>query len=200
MSLDQLTSQITKLRTRAASLQDEWSRLIRNVGRDSRLTDEGKRVELDREFAAVKKELATLRDREKDLVRDQKESLERLLFGLNGSDPNKIIAYRDAQDRAARVKDKAAALEVYHSAQISNDDSLTKAILAKAVEYGYREIIDDYIRRHPTWGEELNDLVGIQRYSSDGNVGLQRTLAYAIVRGVATGDAADAFIDLSGRL
>ncbi|WP_019969335.1 hypothetical protein [Mycobacterium sp. 141] len=195
MSLDQIASQIAKLRKQAAGIQEEWSRRLKAVGGDSKLTDEGKRDELDREFAELKKEIVVLREKEKGLVRDKKESLERALFGLVGSDPNKIIAWRDAQDRAARVQDRAGALRVYNSAQISSDDSLAKAILAKAVAYGYREIIDDYARRHPIWREELDDLAGIQAYDSDGTRKLQITLAYALVRGVDTGIASNGFID-----
>lgn len=197
MSLDQLASQIADVRNQAASIQEEWNRTLRQVGRDSNLTDDGKRTTLDKEYAQIKTQIAVLRDKEKALIRDKKESLERSLFGLNGSDANKIIAYRDAQDRAASVKDKAAALEVYNSAQISNDDSLAKAILARAVEWGWREIIDDYTRRHPIWREELNDLAGLQRYSGDGNKKLQTTLAYAVLRGLPSGNPSDGFIDLS---
>lgn len=187
MSLDQLNSQIEKVRSQAASIQEQWSRMMRDVGRDTKLSDEGKRAELDQEFAELKQELAELRAKEKALVRDKKESLERSLFGLASSDANKIIAYRDAQDRAARVKDKAAALEVYNSAQISNDDSLVKAILARAIKFGYRDIIDDYTRRKPVWREELNDLATLERFGGDSNKMLQTTLAYTVLRGMPTG-------------
>lgn len=187
MSLDQLNSQIEKVRSQAASIQEQWSRMMRDVGRDTKLSDEGKRAELDKEFAELKEELSGLRAKEKALVRDKKESLERSLFGLAGNDANKIIAYRDAQDRAARVKDKDTALEVYNSAQISNDDSLVKAILAKAVKYGYREIIDDYTRRKPVWREELNDLAALERLGGDGNKMLQTALSYTVLRGMPTG-------------
>ncbi|WP_078324302.1 hypothetical protein [Mycobacteroides salmoniphilum] len=187
MSLDRLNSQIDKVRSQAASIQEQWGRMQRDVGRDTKLSDEGKRAELDQRFADLKQEIAELRAKEKVLVRDKKESLERSLFGLVGSDANKIIAYRDAQDRAARVKDKAAALEVYNSAQISDDDSLVKAILAKAVKFGYREIIDDYTRRKPVWREELNDLAVLERFGGDGNKIMQTTMAYAVLRGMPTG-------------
>ncbi|WP_208301164.1 hypothetical protein [Mycobacterium sp. DL440] len=131
------------------------------------------------------------------ILADKKESLEQTLFGLpSGSDANKIIAYRDAQDRAARVTDRETALKVYNSALISNDDSLAKVILAKAVEFNYREIVDDYTRRHPIWREELNDLAAIQTYSTDGNKMLQTNMSYTLVRGVSAGYT-DGFVDLA---
>lgn len=189
MSLDQLTSQIAKFRAQAAGIQEQWTRTTREVGGDRNLTDHGKRTELDRHFADMKAELAQLRDKEKQAVQTKRESLERALFGLSGADPNKIIAYRDAQDRAARVTDEAGARALYDSAMISNDDSLAKAILAKAVKFGYRDILDDWSQRNPVWREELNDLKGIQYYDNgDGNVGMQRTMAYAIFRGLPGGD------------
>ena len=72
MSLDQLASQIEKLRSQAAGVQEEWSRRLRDVGRDTKLSDEGKRAELDQEFAGFKEELADLRGKEKALVRDKR--------------------------------------------------------------------------------------------------------------------------------
>ena len=189
MSLEFLTSQIAKIRAQAAGIQEQWSRAYREVGADRNLTDEGKRTSLDELFQKLQAELRGLLGKEKQLVQTKQESLERALFGLNSSDANKIIAYRDAQDRAGRAKEEAEARALYNSAIISGDDILAKAVLAKAVEFGYRRILDDWGQRNPVWREELNDLTGIKHYNNDGNIGLQRTVAYSIIRGTREGSS-----------
>lgn len=191
MSLEFLTSQIAKNRAEAAGIQEQWSRAVKDVGHDRNLTDDGKRASLDDLYQKLKPELKVLLGKEKQMVQTKQESLERALFGLASPDANKIIIYRDAQDRVAQaVKESPAAVRaLYNSAMISNDDSLAKAVLAYVVKNGgFRDILDDWSQRNPVWREELNDLVGIQHYNSDGNTGMQRSLAYSIIRGPSAGD------------
>lgn len=197
MSINQLASQIAKLRAQAAEVQEQWARTLKEVGHDPNLSDEGKRAALNKEFADAREYIVSLRVKESDLVRIKKESLERSLFGLSGtSDANKIIAYRDAQDRAGRATSQSDALALYDSAKRSNDDSLAKAILAKAVEFNYREIVDDYTLRNPVWREELSDLASVRHY---GENTMQHSLAYALFRGPESGDTSG-FVSLNGAL
>src|SRR4051812_16027645 len=106
MSLAQLEAQIDDLRAKAAGIQSRWARTSDSWTNDNTLSDIGKRAKLDSEHAQVSARLRYLRKQEKELIAAKKQSLERRLFGLSSvtsTDPNQIIVYRDAQDRAAKL-------------------------------------------------------------------------------------------------
>jgi hypothetical protein len=176
MSLAQLESEIDDLRAQAASIQSRWARNSDSLNNDNDLSDTGKRAKLDSEHSRVNAKLSDLRKREKELIAAKKQFLEKSLFGLSSltSDPAQIIAYRDAQDRAARLTRAADAQELFASAVRSEDRTLAAAILGKALANGWNSIIDEYVRQHPSAGETLDDLAKLQKYDSFG-----ATLAYA---------------------
>ena len=106
MSLAQLESQIDDLRAQAERVQQRWARTSDQLAGDNTLSDAGKRAKGDSEHQRVSAQLSDLRKKEIELITAKKQSLERRLFGLSSvtsSDPAQIIAYRDAQDRAARL-------------------------------------------------------------------------------------------------
>ena len=126
---------------------------------DETLTDIGKRTKLDTERERVKARLSDLRKKETELIAAKKQSLEKSLFGLSSvtsSDPGQIIAYRDAQDRAARLTIAADAEEVFAAAVRSDDKTLAAA--GKA----------EYVKQHPAAGDDLDDLAKLQQYDSFG--------------------------------
>lgn len=169
MSLAQLESQIEDLRKQAANVHNRWARTTDLLDADNTLTDTGKRAKLDSEHAQVSAKLRDLRQRERELVEVKKQALERRLFGLSSvasSDPNQIIAYRDAQDRAARITDGGTAQEVFMAAMRSEDKTLAAAVLAKALDNGWDGIVAEYVKQNPAAREDLADLAKIQQYNS----------------------------------
>ncbi|WP_222106475.1 hypothetical protein [Mycobacterium simulans] len=120
--------------------------------------------------------LGDLGKKETELIAAKKRSLERSLFGLSSvtsSDPGQIIAYRDAQVRAAKLTgDQAEA--VFASAMRSDDKALAAAVLGKALENGWSNIIDQYVKQNPSASEQLKDLAKLRDYDAFG-----ATLSYA---------------------
>jgi hypothetical protein len=171
MSLTQLESQIDDLRKQAEGIQSRWARSIDLLDTDNTLTDTGKRAKLDNEHAQVSAKLSDLRKKEKQLIADKRQSLEKSLFGLTSvtsSDPGQIIAYRDAQDRAARLTQADEASQVFAAAIRSDDNTLAAAILGRALESGWDSIIAEYIKQNPSAKEQLDDLAKIHDYDSFG--------------------------------
>lgn len=171
MSLAQLESQINDLRAQAERIQNRWARTSDVLTNDSSLSDTGKRAKLDSEREQVQAKLRDLRKRESELIADKRQSLERRLFGLSSvtcTDPNQIIAYRDAQDRAARLNDGNTAQEVFAAAMRSDDKTLAAAVLARALSNGWSSIIAEYVKQHPAAREDLDDLAKLQQYDSFG--------------------------------
>ncbi|MEE2853505.1 MAG: hypothetical protein VX424_12750 [Actinomycetota bacterium] len=171
MSLAQLESQIDDLRAQAERIQSRWARTTDLLDADNTLSDIGKRAKLDSEHRQVSAKLRDLRKRETELITAKKQSLERSLFGLSvvtSSDPGQIIAYRDAQDRAARLTNADDAREVFAAAMRSDDKTLAAAVLARALADGWSSIIAEYIKENPSAKEQLDDLAKIQDYDSFG--------------------------------
>jgi hypothetical protein len=170
MSLAQLESQIDDLRKQAERIQGRWASVTDRLDADSTLTDSGKRAKLDDEHAQVSAKLSDLRRQEKELIAAKKASLEKRLFGLSTltSDPGQIIAYRDAQDRAARLTDANTAREVFASAIRSDDKTLAAAVLSRALDNGWNSIVADYIEQNRSASEQLDDLAKLQQYDSFG--------------------------------
>ncbi|RAU98774.1 hypothetical protein DQP58_04795 [Mycobacterium colombiense] len=171
MSLAQLESQIDDLRKQAANIQSRWARTADLLDADNTLTDTGKRAKLDSEHAQVSAKLSDLRKKEKELITGKRQSLEKSLFGLSSltsSDPGQVIAYRDAQDRAARLTQADEAGEVFAAAIRSDDKTLAAAILGRALDAGWSGIVAEYIKQNPSAKEQLDDLAKIQDYDSFG--------------------------------
>jgi hypothetical protein len=169
MSLAQLESQIDDLRAQAERIQNRWARTSDQLASDNTLSETGKRAKRDREHQRVSAQLSDLRRKETELISAKRQSLERRLFGLSSvtsSDPGQIIAYRDAQDRAARLTQSDDAAEVFAAAMRSDDKTLAAAVLARALANGWSSIIAEYVKHNPAAGEDLDDLAKIQQYSS----------------------------------
>jgi hypothetical protein len=171
MSLAQLEAQIDDLRAKAAGIQNRWARTSDSLNNDINLSDSGKQAKRDSEHAQVNAKLSDLRKQEKEIIVAKRQSLEKRLFGLSSvtsSDPGQIIAYRDAQDRAAQLSDADTAREVLAAAMRSDDKTLAAAVLARALDNGWSGIVAEYVKQNPTAGEDLDDLATIQQYDSFG--------------------------------
>lgn len=176
MSLNYLDSQIEDLRTEAAGIIKRANGTRDSVNNDRTLSDTGKREKLDKERARIKTQLGDLKARERELISNKRESLERQLFGLsstNSSDPHQLIAYRDAQDRATKLPDSTAAAALLASANRSGDRTLAAAIAAHAlalveprgalVSNGWRTVVNDYAEKYPSDGDSLVDLLSLRQ-------------------------------------
>ncbi|BCZ24745.1 hypothetical protein MYSE111917_01205 [Mycobacterium senriense] len=171
MSLTQLESQIDDLRKQAERIQSRWASTTDRLDADRTLTDIGKRAKLDTEHAQVSAKLIDLRKKENELITAKRQSLEKRLFGLSSvasTDPSQLIAYRDAQDRAARLAQSDDAAELFASAMRSDDATLAAAILARALANGWNGIVTEYVKQHPAAAEDLIDLAQLQQYDSFG--------------------------------
>jgi hypothetical protein len=167
MSLEQLKSQINDLQAQAAGIQKRMASTHDSITNDNTLSDIGKRAKLNTDQERARTQLTDLRKKETELVAAKKQSLEKLLFGLSSSDPNQIIAYRDAQDRAGRITNLDDAREMFSRATLSGDKTLAAALLGRALENEWNSIVDEYVKQNPAAGDALADLAEIQRYNSN---------------------------------
>lgn len=168
MSLDQLNSQIGEIRDAAASIQKRWARTRDSITNDNTLTDIGKQQKLDAEREQVSARLSDLRAQERELIADKKQSLEKSLFGLGAAAStytDKIMSYRDAQDRARRLELATEGAELLASALRSDDEILAAAVLGKALASEWRDVIAEYLKYKPRAAESLNDLMALHAHN-----------------------------------
>lgn len=177
MSLAQLESQIEDLRAQAASIHKRSTRTSAGIANDATLSAVGRQTKLDAERDRVRDQTRELRKKETGLINAKKEMLQKRLFGLSSvtsTDPGQVLLYRDAQDRAARLTQGDDATHAFTAALRSDDKILAAAIVSRALEAGWRSIVDEYVAQNPTAGEALKDLAKLGQYRS-----FEATLAYA---------------------
>ncbi|UXA14083.1 hypothetical protein KXD97_10045 [Mycobacterium sp. SMC-8] len=177
MSLANLESQIEDLRAQAASIQKRSARTSDILANDPTLSAVGRQAKRDAERDRMRDQLRDLRKKETELIDAKRQTLEKRLFGLSGvtsSDPGQVLLYRDAQDRAARLTQSDEAAQVYAAAVRSDDKILAAAIVARALDAGWNNIVNEYATQNPTAGEDLKDLAKLRQYKS-----FEATIAYA---------------------
>lgn len=177
MSLANLESQIDDLRAQAASIQKRSARTSDILANDPTLSEVGRQAKRDAERDRMRDQLRDLRKKETELIDAKKQTLEKRLFGLSAvasSDPGQVLLYRDSQDRAARLTQSDEAAQVFAAALRSDDKILAAAVLGRALDTGWKSIIDEYVKHNPSAGEDLKDLAKLQRYRS-----FEATIAYA---------------------
>lgn len=177
MSLAQLESQIKDLRAQAASIHKRSARTTDSITGDRTLSEVGRQAKLDAERDRVRDQTSELRKKETGLIHAKKEALQKRLFGLSSvtsSDPGQVLLYRDAQDRAGRLTQGDEAAQAFAAALRSDDKILAAAIVSRALEAGWRSIVNEYAAQNPTAGEDLKDLAKLGQYQS-----FEATLAYA---------------------
>lgn len=164
MSLQQLRSQIDDLRAQAASLQKRSNQTRDTIANDRDLSETARQKKLSAERDGNLERLRELKRKETDLINAKRQTLEKKLFGLSAvtsSDPGQVLLYRDSQDRAARLTRSDEAAQVFAAALRSDDKTLAAAVLARSLEAGWHDIINEYISENPSAGEDLRDLAGL---------------------------------------
>ncbi|WP_435594648.1 hypothetical protein [Tsukamurella tyrosinosolvens] len=173
MSLEYVEEQIESIRAQAARMSADYSYTQEQVASDPNLSEIGKREQLAPLHEELTGKLAALRQQEKAVVKSKRESLERSIFGLPAgitNDPARLIGFRDAQDRAARLDNAEDAQAAYESAVLSDDTVLARAILARSLNRGWDRVANDYLERNPQSRTELTDLKNLQRFEENSSM------------------------------
>jgi len=140
---------------RIKSIQRKYLARRDQIANDPTLSDVGRRRASARTWKATKDEITALRQDQADAAQQEAAQKLRSLFGVNSSNPATVIAYRDAQDRAAQVKSPAEAMDLYARAQRNGDDMLAKAVAERAwhatsdLTPAWAQIVESYLIERP---------------------------------------------------
>lgn len=182
MALDKLNDTINGLRDAGTAAIDNHRRRMESIRTDRSLSAEGRAAQLARNLVETKKILTELQKKETDALTTHRSELERKIFGQYSKDPSSLIAYRDAQDRASRLnrEDRDKALDMLRTAHISGDDTLAAALVGRAMQIGWPEIVDQYRANNPAGGGTLTDLNNIIHFQEDEKSQWQAEAAYYV--------------------
>lgn len=159
-----LTGSNTPQALKAMALVGEHNRTVEYIRNNKNLTPKGKQKQIGANYLQHKQQITALEAEDKAARTSKADSLRRSLFGLSGSsDANATISYRDAQDRVAAIDSEEKALELLDRADLSNDEILTKAIVGKAAEAGWGNLVNTYTAKHPYYGSKLQERQPPQR-------------------------------------
>lgn len=193
MALTHLENNIDTIRERTQLVKDSLNTALDKVRNDGRLTPQAKRQEIAQHYLAAKQKLNGLLEEERALTAKKRNDVERDIFGQRDPGPAGVVAYRDAQDRALRLRpaDEDHALALLISARHSGDDTLASAVLSRALHFGWSGVISTYTDNYPEQRERLEDLTNINLWTkqqeSDGFNGYGAIYSVAPPREVSGG-------------
>ncbi|MFL1999503.1 hypothetical protein [Microbacterium sp. A1-JK] len=179
MSLDIFEREVDRVRADVATAHRAHANTTADIDADANLSPEGKTAAKKKAEETYLPKLAELREQEKKLIKDAISRRRAEIESPAGATPDSIIAFRDAQDRAERIKDADEANRVLERSLRQNDTSLAHAIFRVGVERRYQNVISTFTAEKPEVRTAVDEIATLERFRDDF---LERTLAYAPAR------------------
>lgn len=178
MSISALETEIQNLRTKGNALIAAFNAQVQAINEDGSRTPEWK-AQAARELREQSSgELKQLGVKEKTAIEQALKDRTQRLAGnatpLSGMD---AIAQRDADERVARVTNASDAHEMMRRALESQDSTLAKTLLVRAVENGFTSAAEMYLEQNEWARTTLADVDEITRMQSLGRQ-FERSMFY----------------------
>ena len=160
MALDQQT------RETLAGKVTAFNTKLKAIREDETLSDLGKRRAIESLYNDTKGNVDGLRGKAESSAYSRRKTLENRLFGIApGATASDVIAYRDAQDRVARVSDPQKLGELMERASSIGDKTLLKAAFHHAYTRSHDlvssdlwgAIVAEYVDQNPGDGDALQE-------------------------------------------
>jgi hypothetical protein len=180
MSTEALAKSMKALRAEAATAIGTYHARRDAIRQDRLLSPEGKDEQIASLFNSTTAHVQQLAAKEEKLLADKHESLQQSLVTQLGSGGSDIIAMRDAEDRADRLEKSDEAERVLERAIRVNDRSLALAIVRRASDAGWRNVIARASVAYPTVGETLRDIDDVVDEINSPGPSLFRSMAYSV--------------------
>lgn len=169
---------------KAETIQSTFRQQSEYVRGNKKLTDTGKRQQLAQVYLEAKRQLDALAANVQQQRETRVSALRRDLFGAAGtSDPQRAISFRDAQERVNALQhgDSAKAAKLLDQAELSGDDVMVKAVIQRSLEMSWADVANQYIEKHPYYGQKLEELWGLSE-PTDGidTVGLMNAMVFQV--------------------
>jgi hypothetical protein len=132
---------------------------LQHIRNDRTLSEHGRREAIRASYDQTVQTVSKVKAEQAAKRETQRSGLQRLLFGLSpAATTAEVVAFRDAQDRVAQVKDAAALGELMQRAHDAGDRQLLKAAAAHAFANSRNDIggrhfgllVDEYAEQTAT--------------------------------------------------
>lgn len=180
MSTEALAKSMQALRAEASTAISGYQRQREAIRQDRLLSTEGKDEQIAAIFANTSARVKELHTKEEKLLADKLESLQRSLTTQLGSGASDLIAMRDAEDRADRLEKSSEAARVLERAIRVNDRSLAHAIVRRASDAGWTDVVSQASAAYPAVGETLRDIADVNDEIHSPGPSLYRAMAYSV--------------------
>lgn len=166
MSLQATDGRIEANRAAALRVTGDAREQVKATNNNPMLSELAKRENVSRITDTAKAQLADLAAREQQIVADQIRALQRQIYGTTGSSPDAVITFRDAQERADRITEQRPALAAMERALLNKDAGMAQALLGRAFDQGWSDVVAAYVSENPAQGTNIEDLQGILKFKN----------------------------------
>lgn len=180
MTLDALNNEINGYRDKAVAEITRYRDLQNKLKNDQTLTPQGKYEVLADAHRLVTESVANIAKQEETAIATKAEALQRALVARIGTSGSDLVAMRDAEERADRLDDDKEAMRTIERAIRSDDRSLAHAVIRRANESGWADVVDKAAAAYPSAGEAIRDMAALQRYTTDIREGFVRAATYSV--------------------
>lgn len=144
------TIDYTAAKGQVARIQESLNVKAADIRANRSLTDAGRRRELAAATLEARKQADAAKSQFAAERAQRRESLQRIAFGnpVNHLTEGDRLSMRDAHDRASRLDSEDAAKAMLNRAVLDGDESLAKAIGARAYERGWDAVVSEYGTRY----------------------------------------------------
>ncbi|GAA1250071.1 hypothetical protein JOF42_002347 [Microbacterium phyllosphaerae] len=180
MALDALKTEIDGYRAKAIAEISQYRELHDKLKTDPSLTPLGKQEVLADAHRLVTESVAKIQKQEETAIATKAESLQRSLVARIGTSGGDLVAMRDAEERADRLEDDKDAMRTIERAIRSDDRPLAHAVIRKANESGWADVVNKAAEAYPSAGEAIRDAAALHRYTTDIREGFVRAATYSV--------------------
>lgn len=181
MTLASLNVKLDRLRAEADSIRRSFRSSYATVRADSALSGDGKKELIDSIRSRANARLAELKEDEIKSSRAELEAAQKALVGLAGDTSGDVIGHRDAQDRADNIKKEEEAVAVLSRSLLSDDRSLTYAVLRRSLDMGWDNATEVVSEKLPSAGTAVKTIAELNGFLDSPRATFERELAYATV-------------------
>ncbi|MDV8058421.1 MULTISPECIES: hypothetical protein [unclassified Rhodococcus (in: high G+C Gram-positive bacteria)] len=139
-----------------AALKASHLEAISDIEADTRLSDEGKKIELAKAYEANQAAMDGYRAKFEAETDKASVTAGKRLFGPAATDPASLLSHRDALDRAEKITTEDDARAQIDRARYSGDESMVRALTMQAHRKGWDSVLGEVEKFSPGTGAKLD--------------------------------------------
>lgn len=182
---EQIGEKIDSFREIANQAKGTYQRHEAEVRANSSLSPQGKQEQLTSIRASANEKISAADQAERTYLAEARTRLEKYLFGIGGTPTTEeLVALRDATDRvdAIELSDHRKAADMFRRAAQVGDRTMMQALVTRAYNNGWGDVLDLYLEQHPGRQNEFAALQAINKVENNMQHVFLRGATYSMLR------------------